>query len=91
MIILPLLSEKQPIACKWVFRIKYHVDGCVERHKAQLAAKGFTQVEGIDFIDTFSPVAKMVTFRLLMSFIARCNCHLFQFDVNNVFLNGALI
>lgn len=52
--LMPLPVDKRPIACKWVYRIKYSVDGNVEWHKARLVVKGFTQVEGINFNDSFS-------------------------------------
>ncbi|CAM8974553.1 unnamed protein product [Rhodiola kirilowii] len=53
--------DKQAMDCKWVFKIKHHSDGTVERYNARLVAKGFTQVEGINYHDTFTPVVKMTT------------------------------
>lgn len=78
------------VGCKWIFRIKRNSNGSIDRYKARLVAKGFHQRPGVDYHDTFSPVIKPVTIRLILSLAVSRGWSLRQLDVNNAFLQGTL-
>jgi hypothetical protein len=80
----------KPIDCKWVFKNKYRSDGSLKNHKARLAEKGFSQKEGVDYEETFSPTTKYDTICTLFSMATHNGWNIHQMDVKTTFLNGDL-
>ena len=88
--LVPLPPGRKAITSKWVFKVKETVEGLIERHKARLVAKGFLQKYGIDFEETFAPVAKFTSIRIILGIAAQYSLVLHQMDVKTAFLNGTL-
>ncbi|WZZ27522.1 hypothetical protein YC2023_010923 [Brassica napus] len=85
-----LPKGKKAVTSRWIFTIKYKADGKVERKKSRLVARGFTQTYGEDYIETFAPVAKLHTIRIVLSLAVNLGWGLWQMDVKNAFLQGEL-
>jgi hypothetical protein len=81
----------KPIGCKWVFKKKTDMDGKVQTYKARLVAKGFKQIHGVDYDETFSPVAMIKSIRILLAIAAYYDYEIWQMDVKTAFLNGSLL
>jgi hypothetical protein len=88
--LVPRPLNKNVIGAKWVFRNKLDEAGKVTRNKARLVCKGYAQVEGIDYGETFSPVARMESIRLILAYASSKHIKVYQMDVKSAFLNGEL-
>ena len=78
------------VGCKWVFKIKRDANGHIVRRKARLVAQGFSQVEGVDYFDTYAPVAKLASTHTVLALAARHDFELHQVDIKGAYLNGEL-
>ena len=81
---------KDIIGLKWVYKTKYNEDGSIQKHKARLVAKGYSQQPGVDFNETFTPVARIETIRLVLAIAAQLELNVYQMDVKSAFLNVEL-
>ena len=88
------LVERPPhvnvIKCRWVLRIKKNSAGEIDKYKARLVAKGFTQIHGMDYYETYSPIAMLTSFRLLLALAARNDWEADIFDFDTAYLNSKL-
>ena len=78
------------VGCRWIFTVKYKPNGDIDRYKARLVAKGYNQQPGIDFTETYSPVIKSTTIRLVLGLAVNKDWPVRQIDVNTAFLQGTL-
>lgn len=88
--LVPPSTSQNVVGCKWIFRIKKDKDGHITKYKARYVARGFNQRPGIDYSETFSPVVKPATVRLVLSLAVSQGWALRQLDINNAFLQGTL-
>ena len=78
------------VSCRWVFNIKYKLDGSIDGYKARLVVRGFTQSYGIDYEETFSPMTCLNSIRIILSVVVNYSWDIHQLNVKNAFLYGNL-
>ena len=85
-----LLAGRKALGSKWVYTVKTNLDGSVERFKARLVIKGFSQVKGVDYNETYAPVVRLATVRYVMSFAVKMDQKILQMDAVTAFLQRDL-
>lgn len=85
-----LPKGRKMVQCKWIYRTKFAADDSVDKHKARLVVKGFSQVAGVDYTETFAPISKMNSIRLTLAIVAAHGWVVHQMDVKSAFLHGDL-
>lgn len=82
--------DRKIIGVRWIFRTKLNADGSINNHKARLTVKGYAQIFRVDYSETFAPIARLDTIRLLLAIATEKSWKVYQLDVNLAFLNGLL-
>ena len=88
--VVPRLEGKSVVTSKWIYKIKHAVDGSIEKYKEIFIARGFSPKEGIDYEETFAPVARYTSIRSVLSLATMMKWKIHQMDVKTAFLNGVL-
>jgi hypothetical protein len=88
--IVPRPVDKSMVGSRWIYKVNQAVDGSVEKYKAMFVAWGFSQIEGIDYDETFEPVARYSSIRSIFALSAQMSWRIHQMDVKTVFLNGII-
>jgi hypothetical protein len=88
--IVPRPKSKDVVSSKWLFKIKHAADGSIEKHKARFVARGFFQKKGIDYEETFAPIARYTSIKTIIALAAKMKWKLHQMDVKTTFLNGVI-
>src|SRR5713226_3737955 len=88
--VVPRPKGKSVVTSKWIYKIKHAADGSIEKYKARFVARGFSQKEGIDYEETFAPVARYTSIRAIMALASMMKWDLHQMDVKTTFLNGVI-
>ena len=88
--IIPRLEGKSVVTSKWIYKIKHATDGSIEKYKAIFVARGFPWKEGIDYEETFAPVARYTSIRSVLSLAAVMKWKIHQMDVKTALLNGVV-
>ena len=89
-VLVPRPPHTNIVTCRWIFNLKYNQNGTINRHKARLVARGFSQTYGVDYKETFSPVVRLNSVHILLSLAVNQGWSLHQLDVSNAFLYGEL-
>ena len=85
-----LPKGSKPLGYKWIFKKKLKADGSIDKYKARLVIKGFRQKQDLDYFDTYSPVTRITSIRMLIAIASILNLEIHQMDVKTAFLNGEL-
>ena len=88
--VVPRLEGKSIVTSKWIYKIKHATDGSIEKYKARFVARGFSQKEGIDYEETFAPIARYTSIILVVSLAVVMKWKIHQMDVKTTFLNGVV-
>ena len=88
--VVPKPEGKSVVSSKWIYKIKHTVDGSIEKQKARLVARGFSQKERIDYEETFAPIERYTSMRAIMALSSNTKWKLHQMDMKTTFLNGVI-